>query len=126
ELAGYVAIDGVVSIDASAYHDSKSVDGARWTVVPNLGRTGSSVTPSPADAVSRDPGETSPNLQYTFTLLDGGDADVHVYLSPTLNFKQEDGLKFAIAIDDEPPQIVNINEGEEAPDWKYADWWMKA
>ena len=48
------------------------------------------------------------------------------YVSPTLNFRRGDGLKIAIAIDDEPPQVININQGEEVPDWKYAPWWMKA
>jgi len=35
-------------------------------------------------------------------------------------------LKYAIAIDDEKPQIININEGEIIPDYKYAKWWEQS
>ena len=44
-------------------------------------------------------------------------------MSPTLNFKKNEGLKYAIAIDDEEPQIINIHEGETVPDWEYPAWW---
>src|SRR5690606_40932323 len=32
----------------------------------------------------------------------------------------------AIAIDDQEPQIININEGETTPDWEYPAWWNNA
>ena len=46
------------------------------------------------------------------------------YISPTQNYHKTEGLKYAIAIDDEDPRIINIHEGEIKPDWLYADWWM--
>jgi len=48
---------------------------------------------------------------------------VDTYLSPTLNYKKNEGLKYAVAIDDEEPQIININEGDSIPDWEYPEWW---
>jgi hypothetical protein len=35
-------------------------------------------------------------------------------------------LKYAIAMDDEKPQIINMNEGETKPDWEYPEWWSKS
>ena len=120
---GFVADNGVVSIEAS--HFTAKTDGrdAHWTVVPNLGRTASAVTPEPADAAAQDPTQGAPRLDYTFTLLDSGEIRVQTYLSPTLNYQKNEGLKFAIAVDDEAPRIVNIHEGEERPDWEYPEWW---
>lgn len=125
-VAGFVANEGVVSIEAADFDRELSADGVRWITVPNLGRTGSAVTIRPAHAERRMPGTASPSLEYTFTLLDAGPVAVDTHVSPTLNFRQGDGLCFAIAVDDESPQVININEGEELPDWKYAPWWMKA
>ena len=123
DAVGFVSDNGVVSIEAS--HFTAKTDGAdaRWTVVPNLGRTGDAVTPEPADAEPQKPGAGAPALEYTFTLLDSGDIRVETYLSPTLNYRKDEGLKFAIAIDDAAPQIVNIHAGETQPDWEYPEWW---
>ena len=35
-------------------------------------------------------------------------------------------MQFALSIDDEEPQLVNMNEGEIKPDYKHADWWVKS
>ncbi|MBN1116523.1 MAG: hypothetical protein JXA77_04945 [Bacteroidales bacterium] len=35
-------------------------------------------------------------------------------------------MKFAISIDDEDPQIINMNKGVVKPDWEYAEWWMRS
>lgn len=123
EAYGFVENNGVVSIEAVNYHNAVNTDEISWINVPNLGRTHSSVTIAPANAERQTPGNGSPYLEYTFTIFDTSDINVETYLSPTLNFKKNEGLKFAIAIDDEEPQIVNMHEGETVPDWKYPAWW---
>lgn len=125
-VSGAVENAGVVAIEADQYSKATAAGDASWRIVPNLGRTGSAVMPSPANAASRAWGEESPSLEYAFTLLEAGEISVETYVSPTLNFKQGEGLRFAIAIDEQEPRVVNINEGEEVPDWKYASWWTKA
>lgn len=126
KVAGFVEDDGVVSIEAANFERAVHTNDARWITVPNLGRTHSSVTPFPTNAKTRDLGTDSPSLEYTFTLLKDNDIEIQTYLSPSHNFKSGDGLRFALAIDDHEPQIININENEDLPDWKYADWWTKA
>ena len=49
-----------------------------------------------------------------------------VYVAPTLNIYSTEGLKYAVSIDDETPQIVNIHEGDTIPDWNYPAWWNNA
>src|SRR5690606_18920894 len=88
--------------------------------------TAAAVTIEPTDIPVQKPEGTSPRLEYVFTVFKGGELKIDTYLSPTLNFKKGDGLKFAISIDDETPQIININEGEDVPDWEYPAWWNNA
>jgi hypothetical protein len=121
--SGFVENNGVVSIDAFNFTrkvDSKEI---RWTVIPNMGRTSSSIAIEPANAERQAVGETTPHLEYDFTTFDERELKIEAYLSPTLNFKKNEGLKYAIAIDGEEPQIINMHEGDAKPDWEYPDWW---
>ena len=126
EGSGFVADQGVVAIEAANFTRKTDGTDAHWTVVPNLGRTGDAVTPEPADAPLQDPAAGAPRLEYAFTLLDTGTVRIETYLSPTLNYKKEQGLRYAIAIDDAAPRIVNMHAGETQPDWEYPDWWNRS
>ncbi len=120
---GFVENNGVVSIEAAHFHKAVGSDSIGWTIIPNMGRTASAVTVEPANADRQVPGEGSPYLEYEFTVWNAGEITVEAYLSPSLNFKKNEGLKFAISIDDEAPKIINMHEGETQPDWEYPDWW---
>lgn len=126
EVAGFVENEGVVSIAAERFERSVGNDDVYWSVVPNLGRTGSSVIAEPANAEVQALANNSPHLEYTFTVFEAGEVSVDSYLSPTLNYKQGEGLLFAVSIDDEEPRIVNMNKDEDKPDWKYPEWWNKS
>ena len=126
DVSGFVENNGVIAFEASNYtkkFDSKDV---HWTVVPNLGRTSSSIIAEPVNAERQKLQKNPPKVEYEFTVFEAGELTVEAFLSPTQDFKKQDGLKYAVAIDDEEPQIVNINEGEIKPDWAYADWWTKS
>jgi hypothetical protein len=48
-----------------------------------------------------------------YTYSEGG-LSIHAYHSPTLNFHNtENGLQYAISIDDETPQIISINKEDK-------------
>ncbi|SMO37991.1 Glycosyl hydrolase family 115 [Gracilimonas mengyeensis] len=123
EPQGFVEYDGVISINAADYQQAVSKNGVEWITVPNLGRTNSSVTIEPANAERKIPGENAPYLEYEFTVFDSTEIKVDTYLSPTLNYKKNEGLKYGIAINEEEPQIINMHEGEEVADWEYPAWW---
>ncbi len=122
-VSGFVENNGIVSIEAANYSSKHNANGISWTTIPNMGRTASSVTMEPTTAEVQNPGSSSPYLEYEFTVFEGGDFTLHTFLAPTLNYKKQDGLKFAVAINDEEPQIINIHEGENVPDWEYPEWW---
>jgi hypothetical protein len=72
----------------------------------------------PGTAESQTPGGDSPRLEYPVQLATDGDVKVHVYLSPTLNYHNTSGRRYAISFDDQTPQIVNIHAGENLQLWE--------
>ncbi len=123
KVVGFVENNGVVSMDAANYTRKVDTKDRHWTVVPNLGRTGSSIIAQPVNVEGETDLDKAPRLEYDFTVFEASELKVQVYLSPTQDFKKQGGLKFAIAIDDEDPQIINMNEGEITPDYEYPSWW---
>ena len=102
--------DGYVSIEASNYTRAVNKAPITWKIIPDIGRTGSGITSFPVTSAAVVPGSNSPVLEYEFYSYDSGDLKLNTYLSPTLNFHNNDGLKFAVSIDDERPQIVVLNK----------------
>jgi hypothetical protein len=124
--SGFVENNGTVAIEANHFNSKIETNNAHWTVVPNLGRTGSSIIIEPVTLKTQTPGPTAPRVEYKFTVFGAGDLIIDTYMSPTQDFNKQGGLKYAIAVDDEKPQIVNLNEGETKPDWEYPEWWTKS
>ncbi|MCH7411012.1 glycosyl hydrolase 115 family protein [Belliella sp. DSM 111904] len=126
EATGFVENEGVIAIEAHNFSRKSDSENAKLTVVPNLGRTGTSIVLEPMDLERLKNLESAPHVAYDFTSFGSGDFNVEVHVSPTQDFKREGGLMYAIAIDDEEPQLINTNKGEEVPDYKYAEWWLKS
>lgn len=102
----------VVSMEASNYTRAINTNGITWKVLPDLGRTGSAVSPFPVTASLQKPGGNAPHLEYDMYLLDGDSLKVMAYFSPTLNFHNDEGLQYAISIDNETPQVITLNKDD--------------
>lgn len=106
--------DGFVSIEAE--HFSRKTEGAeaQWTVIPDMGRTLSAVTPlpptAPVDGMA---------LEYDMEIPAEAEAEVIFRFCPTLNFNGT-GLRYAVSFDGGEEQVVNINghfDGETGNEW---------
>jgi hypothetical protein len=86
-------------------------------LIPDYGRTLSGMMPSPVTAKRQQPGGNSPHLEYEVNLTDTGAVKVAVYISPTIDFTNSDGLHYAVSIDDEQPKVVNINADKSEAGW---------
>ncbi len=102
--------EGYVSIDAEHYTRAVNTKGIHWKVIPDIGRTASGITPFPVIAASQKPGTNSPHTEYDFFVYDSGKVVLQAYCSPTLNFLDEEGLQYAVSIDNEQPQIITLNK----------------
>ena len=80
----------------------------RWTLIPDYGRTLSGLrADGPVDVVST-PGKDSPVLEYQMYLFTTGPVSVNAITAPTLNFLADRDVRYAVAFDDEPPQVVTL------------------
>lgn len=110
----FYELDTYISMEASHYSKAVNVNGITWKILPDLGRTDGAVTSFPVTAPDQKPANNSPHLDYEFYTYNQGDVKLNAYFSPTLNFHStENGLQYAISIDDEAPQIISINKEDK-------------
>jgi hypothetical protein len=117
-LQGFVEANGYVSIEAVHFTNSVAGNNARWEVIPDLGRTLSSMSIFPVTAPTAIPLQDSPHLEYKMYLFDAGKLKVDVVLAPTQKFVPGRGLRYAISWDEQPPQIVDALEHNSLRDWE--------
>ncbi len=107
-------VNRVVSIEASHFTNAINTNGITWKILPDHGRTGDAVTPFPVTSSEQKPGGNSPHLQYEVYTYSSDSLKINAYFSPTLNFHgTENGLQYAISIDNEQPQIFSINKEDK-------------
>ena len=104
---GYVfeAKDGYVAMEAEHYFEAKSADQARWTVIPDMGRTRSAMTLMPYTEPTGDA-----TLDYRFCLTPSADSvKVHLIVKSTLDYLNKGGLTYTVSLDGCTPQRINFN-----------------
>lgn len=121
----FVAANGYVSIEAE--HASAIVNTATvsWLRIPDIGRTGSGMTPSPPTAPSQTAGGNGPRLDYRMHLFGTGQVTVWAYLSPRIGVLPTQGLHYAVSIDDGTPQVVDIIAATGADDTAMNRQWER-
>jgi hypothetical protein len=115
---GFVESNGFIAIEAEHFSKLVNKGEATWQKVPGMGRTLSAMIPVPVSSPSLLLDQNSPRLEYDVLLNTSGEVTVSTLISPTLNIYNNDGLCFAVSLDDEQPQIVNIHKGKNHQDWQ--------
>jgi hypothetical protein len=62
------------------------------------------------------PGTATPRLEYDLHTFSAGEVKVEVHLAPSLDFQSGEGLRYAISIDNEPPQVMKVGT------WSPSNW----
>jgi hypothetical protein len=105
---------GAVSIEAVHFTKASNSKTISWKVLPDHGRTGDAVTTFPVSAPEQQPSISTPFLEYEIYTYSKDSFGIHAYFSPSLNFHNtENGLQYAISIDDEAPQIISLNKEDK-------------
>lgn len=116
----FIDEDGYISIEAEHY--SRAVNGKTtdWLIIPDLGRTLSGITTTPC---TETPDENT-YLEYDFETSYNGNATVYILLSPTLNFNDNKGLRYALSINGGKEEIVNFNGqyNDQKIWWRWNAW----
>jgi hypothetical protein len=112
--AATVAFNSDYVCVAAEHMKSYPAGGAQWQTIPGLGRQFDVVgvfpttTPSISDVAKAK--TDAPKLEYGFTVAHGGAAMATVYAIPTHRINPERSLRYAISIDDEAPQVINLEQ----------------
>ncbi len=103
-----VQIEDVIAIEAPNFTRSFGGQGLNWAVIPHLGRTDGAVTALPQGAPPTSQADAV-RLEYDVTLAKAGDANVQIYLVPTLDTIGSSGLKLGVSLDGGPVQSLTFN-----------------
>ncbi|KQR94338.1 glycosyhydrolase [Chryseobacterium sp. Leaf180] len=99
--------DGYVSIEAENFARMNNSDKIHWEVIPDFGKTKSSITTFPQNAYPKS--DENIYLEYDINFESKGEIEVQLLLAPTLNFNHNKGLRYEISFDGQLPQTVNFN-----------------
>jgi hypothetical protein len=116
EPGAFVETAGVIAIEAAHTAARHTAPGRSWLEIPGHGHTLSSLTSLPVTAPPLQPGDEQ-RLDYRVHLFSAGTVKVHAVLAPTLRYRPGPGLRYAIAFDDETPQVVDMHTDESPRTW---------
>jgi hypothetical protein len=115
EVMGFVESNGYISIEAEHFSRKTDGNGAAWTVIEGLGRTGNSVAvlpPTVASIISPDEiAASSPVLEYDLYTFTTGKTTLQLNCIPSYPIHSGYGLRVAVSIDDNKPQLVEFKNG---------------
>jgi len=103
--------EGYVSIETDHFTNAVNSNNIKWKVIPDLGKTGNAITTFPVTAPIQKITSTSAHLEYEVYTYSKDSIKINAYFSPTLNYyNTNEGLQYAISIDNETPQMISINK----------------
>ncbi|MBN1145121.1 MAG: hypothetical protein JXA72_11900, partial [Bacteroidales bacterium] len=112
-LKGFVEANGYVSMEAAHYAKNKQAGGNAWIEIEDFGHTLSGMRATAVtDAPPLTPGKDASCLEYQMYLFSTGKVEVNPYVAPTLNFLPGRPVRYAIAFDNEEPQVVTLVPGD--------------
>lgn len=118
---GFIESNGYVSISAANYTRAIHPGNTSWQILDNYGRTSTGITLFPATISKQEATDASPHLEYLVNLSDTGEVKVQAYLAPTIDYSEVNRLHYAIAFDDEIPQVINITLRRQGEPWGNRD-----
>ncbi|OKS85873.1 glycosyl hydrolase 115 family protein [Mucilaginibacter polytrichastri] len=110
KLPYYGGYAGEFSIPAEQFVANIPGKYAKWIVLPDLGRAEACMGIYPVTAPSTTP-EKAPRLEYQIFLPNTGSAKVCLGVLPTQDVNPTRGLRIAVAIDGQAPQILDARKG---------------
>lgn len=119
--------DGYIAINASSAVVSGNTAERSWLRVAGLGRflmaeeAGSMVAVTPPDDVadiSQTALQQAPQLQFPLYFQQAGEFELQLQLSPALQIRPGRGVRLAVALDDQAPQLLDLMAGFDDKLWQ--------
>jgi len=118
----FVEKDGVVAINAAHFSKANSKNEYQWTVMDRFGQAGNVVTILP-DTLRRighdwDLTKNAPSLEYEFYTFSTGWVNALSFTLPSHPINKQRGCLYAVAIDNQPPKIIDFSTRDLSETWK--------
>ncbi|MDR7088076.1 glycosyl hydrolase 115 family protein [Cellvibrio fibrivorans] len=117
-LKGFAEADGYIAIEAEHFQRQGNNRELRWEKIPEHGRTLSSMSVYPITDKSFSDVTTAPYLEYDIYSQSSGELKIEGLFAPSWPLMPGRGLRYAVAIDSEPAQIVDLTADMSAPAWE--------
>jgi len=122
-LKGFVEADGYIAIEAEHYQRQGTANdgiGAklRWEKIPEHGRNLSSMSVYPITDKTFTDVTAAPYLEYDFYSQSSGEFKVEGLFAPSWPLMPGRGLRYAVAIDDQAAQIVDLTADMSSDAWE--------
>ncbi|HEY8941005.1 MAG TPA: glycosyl hydrolase 115 family protein [Cellvibrio sp.] len=120
---GFVEADGFIAIEAEHFQRQNTVALAngtklRWEKIPHHGRTLSSISVYPITDQHFAKAGDAPYVEYDIFTVSSGEFTVQGVFAPSWPTIPGQGLRYAIAIDNEPLQVVNLTADMSIATWE--------
>ncbi|HLP07988.1 MAG TPA: glycosyl hydrolase 115 family protein [Opitutaceae bacterium] len=124
-LGRFASLAGPIAVAASAAPVRTTVGDVRWEDIPDYGRVTAAVGIYPVTAASILPPAAAPTLEFPVYLPRSGDYEVTLVLGPVMDFVPDRGMRIAVALDREPPQVLDLFEDRAAETFLGTSWWTR-
>jgi len=116
-IKGNVISNGFVIIEADDFTNKHESKGVLWKVIPKYGKTQSGIKTFPSNHEPIELLDSNPYVEYSFHSFDTGWVELHCLLSPTLDYMNKGGIRFAVGLNDEKPQTINMHTQGTSQNW---------
>lgn len=106
----FLPANGYISMEAPNFNRKIETSEIKWLTLENYGKTKGGVFIEPAKLQEKKSSLPQAHLEYDIYLPESGSFELKSFVSPTIDFTNTSGLKFAISVDDEKPAQVNISQ----------------
>lgn len=101
---------GEFTIPADKFHANIPGKDAKWIVLPDLGKSTACMGINPVTAPSTNAAD-GPKLEYNVFLPTSGKATFCLGILPTQDVLPQRGLRIAVTLDDQEPQVLDARKG---------------
>lgn len=114
---GMVESNGYISMEAAHFSRNIPTENIVWKEIPGLGRTHSAMAIFPVNAPVQELVKNAPHLEYDLYLTSQGEVQVSLFVSPSLNYFNDEGLKIALSFDEQEPEVLAFNKEDKPFIW---------
>lgn len=111
-VKAFGGLTGPIVIPADRPAQMIAAGNVRWERIPDYGRASGGMGVFPTTAASVTPPAPAPVLEYPVLIAKPGEYRVDIFTGISLNVQPDRGVRVAVAIDDEAPQVLDAFAGQ--------------